>query len=67
MNTTNFKTDPRRDFAKRKQVEFVLEGKLPPQAPDLEEAVLGAMLLEKNSPEKVLDIIIFIFLKQVRC
>jgi replicative DNA helicase len=57
MIINNLKTDTRRDFTKRKQVEFVLEGKLPPQAPDLEEAVLGAMLLEKNSPEKVLDII----------
>lgn len=32
-------------------------GKLPPQAPDLEEAVLGAMMLEKESVEKLADIL----------
>ncbi len=37
--------------------EIIYSGKLPPQALDLEEAVLGAMMLEKNAPEKVLDII----------
>ena len=37
--------------------EIVYNGKLPPQALDLEEAVLGAMMLEKNAPEKVLDIL----------
>ncbi len=37
--------------------EIVFNGKLPPQALDLEEAVLGAMMLEKNAPEKVLDIL----------
>jgi replicative DNA helicase len=37
--------------------EIVYNGKLPPQALDLEEAVLGALMLEKNAPEKVLDIL----------
>lgn len=37
--------------------EIVFNGKLPPQALELEEAVLGAMMLEKNAPEKVLDIL----------
>ncbi len=32
-------------------------GKLPPQAIDLEEAVLGAMLLEKNAINDVIDIL----------
>lgn len=32
-------------------------GKLPPQAIDIEEAVLGALLLEKNAIYKVMDII----------
>ena len=32
-------------------------GKLPPQATDLEEAVLGAMLLEKDAVNDVLDIL----------
>ncbi len=46
-----------REAMRRKSVDFVLDGKLPPQAPDLEEAVLGAMMLEKQAPEKVLDIL----------
>lgn len=33
------------------------EGKLPPQALDLEEAVLGAMLIEKEAPVRVLDVL----------
>jgi len=37
--------------------EIVFNGKLPPQALDLEEAVLGAMMLEKSASEKVLDIL----------
>ena len=32
-------------------------GKLPPQAPDLEEAVLGALMLEKNALSEVIDIL----------
>lgn len=32
-------------------------GKLPPQAPDLEEAVLGALMLEKNALTEVIDIL----------
>src|SRR3954462_10962206 len=30
-------------------------GKLPPQAPDLEEAVLGALMLEKNALTSVVE------------
>ena len=32
-------------------------GKLPPQAPELEEAVLGAMMLEKNAVNEAIDIL----------
>lgn len=32
-------------------------GKLPPQAPDLEEAVLGALMLEKNALSQVADLL----------
>ena len=32
-------------------------GKIPPQSLDLEEAVLGAMMLEKEQAIKVLDIL----------
>jgi replicative DNA helicase len=35
----------------------VLQGKLPPQAIELEEAVLGAIMLEKNALAVVIDII----------
>ncbi|MCC6251019.1 MAG: replicative DNA helicase [Bacteroidia bacterium] len=33
-------------------------GKLPPQAPDLEEAVLGALLIEKNALIQVVDMLV---------
>ena len=32
-------------------------GKLPPQAVDMEQAVLGAMMLEKNAVTDVIDIL----------
>ena len=36
---------------------FVEHGKIPPQALDLEEAVLGAMMLEKDKLAAVIDIL----------
>ncbi|MDP4267861.1 MAG: replicative DNA helicase [Bacteroidota bacterium] len=51
------------DFKKRiksgnLQDQNILEhGKLPPQAVDLEEAVLGAMMLEKNALAAVIDLL----------
>ena len=33
------------------------QGKLPPQAIDLEEAVLGAMLIDKKGVDEVIDIL----------
>lgn len=38
--------------------ESKLDGRKPPQALPLEEAVLGAMLLEKDAPVRVLDVLI---------
>jgi len=35
-----------------------IEGKLPPQAVDLEEAILGAIMMEKSSIESVIDLLI---------
>ena len=35
----------------------VEQGKVPPQAPDLEEAVLGAVMLEKDAILQVIDIL----------
>ena len=32
-------------------------GKIPPQAVDLEEAVLGALMIEKNAVNEVIDIL----------
>jgi replicative DNA helicase len=42
----------------RKNPAIALDyGKIPPQAPDLEEAVLGAIMLEKDAILSVLDIL----------
>ena len=41
----------------RKQMESPEYGKLPPQAVDLEEAVLGALLLDKEALTDVIDIL----------
>jgi replicative DNA helicase len=39
-------------------IETALEaGKLPPQAPELEQAVLGAMMLERNAVNEAIDIL----------
>ena len=37
--------------------QFIEHGKVPPQATDLEEAVLGAMMLEKDAVSAVIDIL----------
>ena len=37
--------------------DMVIQGKVQPQAPDLEEAVLGAVMLEKNALNDVLQIV----------
>jgi len=41
----------------RKEPDFLNHGRVPPQAVDLEEAVLGAMLLEQNALSNVIDIL----------
>lgn len=51
-NTGERKTKPRHLNSPQPQM-----GKLPPQAPDLEEAVLGALMLEKNALNEVIDIL----------
>ncbi len=51
-------TEIRRNKLKSTGVNsFVDGGKLPPQALDLEEAVLGAMMLEKNAVNDAIDIL----------
>jgi replicative DNA helicase len=50
-------TTTRRTNKRLGNEDFFPAGKLPPQAPDLEEAVLGAMMLEKNAYTAVLEIL----------
>ncbi len=50
--------DPKYKLQKKKsQLSFPEHGKLPPQAIDFEEAVLGALMLEKDALTAVLDIL----------
>ncbi|WP_196888537.1 replicative DNA helicase [Aureivirga sp. CE67] len=42
---------------KKKQVINLEQGKVPPQALDLEEAVLGAMMIDKKGVDDVIDIL----------
>lgn len=42
---------------KKNLEEIIYNGKIPPQALDLEEAILGAAMLEKNAPEKIIELI----------
>jgi replicative DNA helicase len=37
--------------------DLMVTGKLPPQATDLEEAVLGAMMLDKNAVASIIDVL----------
>lgn len=49
---------PRQGFNTRKSQVISLEkGKLPPQATELEEVVLGAMMIDKKGVDEVIDII----------
>jgi len=53
--TTTKKT--RTSRAKNEDISHLLYGKIPPQARDLEEAVLGAILIEKDAISYVSDIL----------
>lgn len=59
----NENTNPQQDSTKKKTRKSILSpnvlehGKLPPQAIDLEEAVLGAIMLEKDALTSVIDIL----------
>ena len=55
-------TDRTRGTAGRRPAASLLEtaleaGKLPPQAPELEQAVLGALMLERNAVNEAIDIL----------
>ncbi len=50
--------DPEKSFKKRKTPIVAFEkGKIPPQAIDLEEAVLGAMMIDKKGVDDVIDLL----------
>ncbi|HND45846.1 MAG TPA: DnaB-like helicase N-terminal domain-containing protein, partial [Chitinophagales bacterium] len=53
--TTSKKT--RTNRTKNEDISHLLYGKVPPQARDLEEAVLGAILIEKDAISYVSDIL----------
>ncbi|MBA3899363.1 MAG: replicative DNA helicase [Bacteroidetes bacterium] len=58
INTNKPIFNPRKIARKNPAEAFYSEaGKLPPQAIDLEEAVLGAMMLEKDAVNDVIDIL----------
>lgn len=51
-------TQPQINYKSQNTSVISLErGKLPPQAPDLEEAVLGAMMIDKKGVSEVIDIL----------
>jgi replicative DNA helicase len=60
MNDFNSKTDinSRKRFTKSNSSQQLMDiGKMPPQAVELEEAVLGALMLEKDALTNVIDIL----------
>ena len=60
------KVQPRSNFkSKPSQVISLEKGKIPPQAIDLEEVVLGAMMIDKKGVDEVIDILHFeVFYKE---
>ncbi len=60
FQTTRSSDRARSNVARRQNtlIESALEaGKLPPQAPELEQAVLGALMLERNAVNEAIDIL----------
>ena len=55
----HIKNDPKsiRKIIKPMDSNIIGAGKLPPQAVDLEEAILGALMLEKGPLNDVIDIL----------
>ena len=45
------------NFSKSNKIINLEKGKLPPQAIDLEEAVLGAMMIDKKGLDEIIDIL----------
>ncbi len=57
MDLTNINKDRRRNRKSNLDLSTMVYGKVPPQAKDLEEAVLGAIMLEKAAFDTVIEIL----------
>ena len=57
-NNTNNRTTPSSRMRSASSIVATELGKVPPQAVDLEQAVLGAMMLEKNAVNDTMDVLI---------
>jgi replicative DNA helicase len=57
MSETNINKKVRTSRTKNEDISHLIYGKIPPQARDLEEAVLGAILIEKDAISYVSDIL----------
>lgn len=55
--TTKTEINTRRRVAKPMNPQPMIEGKMPPQAVELEEAVLGALMLERDALTNVIEIL----------
>ena len=57
MELTNLNKDRKQRRKTSADLSSLLYGKVPPQAKDLEEAILGAIMLEKNAFDTVIEIL----------
>src|SRR5512138_3804794 len=57
MELTNLNKDRKQRRKTSSDLSSLVYGKIPPQAKDLEEAVLGAVMLEKNAFDTVVEIL----------
>ena len=57
MDLTNLNKDRKTRRKPSVDVSTMVYGKVPPQAKDLEEAVLGAVMLEKSAFDTVIEIL----------
>src|SRR6186713_376949 len=57
MDLTNLNRDRKQRRKTSSDLSSLVYGKIPPQAKDLEEAVLGAIMLEKNAFDVVIEIL----------
>ncbi len=55
--TQSFETDSRKKAQRTHTQNYFEYGKVPPHAPELEEAVLGALLLDQKAQSEIIDIL----------